>query len=449
MLFRRIAVDTTKLSTGMYVAMLDRPWLETPFVFQGFEIKDRIEIEQLQSYCRYVYVDIDRGKLSEANIRSIIKSGTTASISTTPSIDRARHDRGWFSRCRARVLRMKFGSFLLTPLNKDKSGYDISSTVRREAAQANEAYELLLERHRLILERADRHGAVNIDAIEKAVMPTVESVLRNPNAMAWTIFSRKRSGHHYSRAVATSVWAIMFGRHLGFDRQALQDLAVGGLLLDIGNVALSADILNLEGSITIEQYEHMSRHVHLGLEILQASQGVRTNVLDMVRCHHERADGSGYPDKLTGNTIPVYGRIAGIVDCYDAMTTKTSYSPAMAAYDSARELNEMSGKQFQSEVVEQFLRTIGMFPTGSVVELSDGTVGVVLEQNPIHPLRPKVMLLLNKKHRSFGQPKILDMQKLPAEASGSRAIWIAKGHEHGAFGIDPMDYFKREMVPDR
>jgi HD-GYP domain-containing protein (c-di-GMP phosphodiesterase class II) len=321
--------------------------------------------------------------------------------------------------------------------------------VRREAPQADEAYGILSARHRLILERANRHGAVNIEAIEKAVTPTIDSVLRNPNAMAWTIFSRKRSGHHINRAIATSVWAIMFGRHLGFDRQALQDLAVGGLLLDIGNVSLSEDILNLEGAITIEQYEHLSRHVHLGLEVLQASKGVRTNVLDMVRCHHERADGSGYPDGMTGNDIPIYGRIAGIVDCYDAMTTKTLYSPAMAAYDAARELNEMSGEQFQAEVVEQFLRTIGMFPTGSVVELNDGAVGVVLEQNQVHPLRPKLMLLLNKNHDAFGDPQILDMEKLPEEESGTGAIWIAKGHEHGAFGIDPMDHFNQGLVPGR
>ena len=115
--------------------------------------------------------------------------------------------------------------------------------------------------------------------------------------------------------------------------------------------------------------------------------------MDMVRCHQERADGSGYPAKLKGIETPSFGRIAAIADSYDAMTSENSYSSASAGYDAARELNNMRGREFQSEVVEQFLRAVGMFPTGSIVELNDGRIGAVLEQNPDNPLRPKVMLL--------------------------------------------------------
>jgi len=425
----------------MYVAMLDRPWLETPFVFQGFEIQDKFEIELLQSYCRYVYVDVDRGKMSATDIRALLSSRKERPTSKPSGIKQTHHDKGWLARFRALILRMGLGRLLISSAKGAISGYKISSTVRGEAALANKAYELLSAQHRSILERASQEGLVDMEGVAKAVTPTIESVLRNPNAIAWTIFSKKRGGRYYNRAVATSVWAIMFGRQLGFDREALQDLAVGGLLLDIGNVNLSADILNMEGAITIEQYEHLSHHVQLGLEILRASKGVSQNVIDMVRCHHERADGSGYPDKLTGTNIPIYGRIAGIVDCYDAMTTKTSYSPATAAYDAARELNDMRGEQFQTEVVEQFLLTIGMFPTGSVVALNNGKVGVVLEQNQSHPLRPKIMLLLDNARQPFSRPKILDMRKLKEEASNPKAVWIEKGHEHGAFGIDPSKYF--------
>jgi hypothetical protein len=161
----------------------------------------------------------------------------------------------------------------------------------------------------------------------------------------------------------------------------------------------------------------------------------------MVKCHHERADGSGYPDKLSGNDIPIYGRIAGIIDCYDAMTTKTSYSTAKAGYDAARELNEMRGQQFPAEVVEQFIRTIGMFPTGSVVELSDGTIAVVLEQNTSNPLLPKIMVLLDEHHVSLSEFKIVDLKETIQKSTGRLNIWIQKGLEHGAFGIDPSNYF--------
>jgi len=439
LLIKRIAVDTTKLAKGMYVVMLDRPWLETPFVFQGFEIKNRFEIEQLQSYCHYVYVDIDRGTLTDAQIRNLIKASPGTPFVSEAKI-RTERDKGWLSRFRAHVVRLDPTGFLAANLRGESSGYKISSTVRGEAPRAAAAYEFSLEAYRSIYDSA-RRGMIQPETVKKAVKPMIESVLQNPDAMAWTIFSKKRNPRNYNRAIATSVWAVMFGRQLGFDRNGLRDLAIGGLLLDIGNSRLPDDIVHLEGAITEEQYQQMSRHVRIGVEILEKSQGFSKNVRDMVCSHHERADGSGYPDGLIRLNIPIYGRIAGIADSYDAMTTKTAYSPAMAAYESARELNEMRGKEFQTEVVEQFLRTIGMFPTGSIVELSDGTVGMVLEQNRVQSLRPKLMILLDTSHNMLGQPKILDMRKPPEKASSARAVWIVKGHEHGAFGIDPLNYF--------
>ena len=246
----------------------------------------------------------------------------------------------------------------------------------------------------------------------------------------------KRSGRNYSRAVATAVWAVMFGRHLGFDRKNLQDLALGGLLLDIGNAALPEGLLETEGAITEDEYAEVPKHVEAGVDILKRSAGVEPVVFEMVMYHHERFDGSGYPYEVSGSDIPPFGRIAGIVDCYDAMTTRTAYSPALAAYDAARELNETRDKLFSGEVVEQFMHTIGMFPTGSIVELSDGAVGVVLEQNPDNLLQPKVLMLRAKSGEPFRKPRLLN----PQDWRG-RGLWIARGHEHGAFGIDPMTIF--------
>lgn len=437
----RVAVDTSKLREGMYVAKLDRPWVETPFVFQGFQINDRNEIEQLQSCCSYVYVDIDRGKLSEAEIRSLLGKEPEMSLPLTRKAGHEAPAKGLLSRIRARVWRRNSSDDAKSSAAGESNPYPITSTVRREAPAAKDAYDHALSRHRAILERARRVGEVSFDKASRAVKPLIESILRNPDAMAWTVFSKKRSARNYSRAVATSVWSVMYGRYLGFGRTELQELAIGGLLLDIGNVGVPDEIVNAEGSITITEFNSLSRHVRFGLQILKSSSRFSDNIFAMVQCHHERADGSGYPGKKAGSHIPVFGRIAGIADCYDAMTTKTAYSPARAAYDSARELNDMRGKEFQSEVVGQFLRMIGMFPTGSVVEFSDGVVGVVLEQNRANPLRPKVMLLRGSDGEPFDQPQILDMQKLPDGNSGNRVVSIEKGHEHGAFGIDPFNYF--------
>jgi HD-GYP domain-containing protein (c-di-GMP phosphodiesterase class II) len=425
-------MDTSKLSIGMYVGLLDRPWLETPFIFQGFEIKDRFEIEQLQKHCHQVYVEIERGKLSERTIRALAAGGPAPLVLGE---NEALPD-GKPSFVHQFIVRTGLLNFLSKRKKKHTGAYDITSTVRKEAPYASEAYEKCLKSWRRIYERAGRAGFVEIERVIRAVTPLVRSILRNPNAMAWTVFSRKRSGHDYSRAVATAVWAIMFGRHLGFDRKGLENLAVGGLLLDIGNTALPDDVVHAEGAITQDQYAQVPAHVEEGVHILERSPGIEPAVFEMVMYHHERFDGSGYPYQLEGSNIPPMGRIAGIVDCYDAMTTRTAYSPALAAYDAARELNEMRDKLFSAEVVEQFMHTIGMFPTGSVVELSDGAVGLVLEQNADNLLQPKVLVLKTPKRKRLRKPKIMN----PQDWQG-RGLWIARGHEHGAFGIDPMAWF--------
>jgi HD-GYP domain-containing protein (c-di-GMP phosphodiesterase class II) len=369
--------------------MLDRPWLETPFVFQGFEIQDRFEIEQLQAYCSQVYVDVDRGSLTEAQIRALAAGAPAGQLGAGRGTSE-RHSLQWLHK-------------LATTLGLDglpgfrgrrhTGAYPITTTARAEAPHARLAYDRAASRYLTIFERTRRVGAIDMAAVDKALKPAIDSILRNPDAMAWTVFSGKRTTRHYSRAAATAVWAVIFGRHLGFDHDALQKLATGAYLLDIGNTALPEKLLKTEGAMPLDDFARVSEHVQAGLDVLNRSRDIPAEVFDMVAFHHERFDGSGYPGGHGGSALPPCGRIAGIVDSYDAMTTRTSYSPAMAGYDAARELNESRGKLFHVEVVGQFLHAIGMFPTGSIVELNDGRIGLVLEQNRDNPLQPKLLLL--------------------------------------------------------
>ena len=436
----KITIDSSDAAIGMYVSMLDRPWLETPFVFQGFTIRDRMDIELLQSYCSDIQIDVQKSGLTRLQVKSLLASATPTKKRAKRVPSRTMKWRGKLLR-RLRNLLLRFG---LTRQQKAQSepgeeGYKVTSTVRGEAANAYAAYKALSLQYLEVVKFTRESGIIPTQVVNKAVRPFIKSILRNPDAMAWTIFSRRDGG--LSRAVATSAWCVMFGRHLGFDRDALSDLAVGGLLLDIGNIHLPADVLNIDGEMNREQFLTMSKHVEHGLKVLRLSGSVSDNVRDMVQFHHERADGSGYPMGLHGNKIPVYGRIAAIADAYDAMTTKKSYSQSLGAFDAARALNDMRGKQFSAEVVEQFLCTVGMFPTASVVELNNGMTGLVLEQNRDNTLRPRVMLLLDRDRKPLKKPKFLEMRDLPLDATHPAALWIVKGHEHGAFGIDPKDYF--------
>ena len=437
-----VAINTADLCKGMYVSELDRPWLETPFVFQGFEISNQVEIDILRSHCDFVHVDVDRSNLTPAQSKALKDALPSGSRRAQSSVPGQRGPGKWMSRIRDLLLRYGLTRYPGGG-QRDASGhYPISSTVRREADRASAAFEQACAFYRGLLKQTSKTGSVDIPGARRVLRPVIDSILRNPNAMAWVIFSRKTTPDDYNRAVATAVWCIMFGRHLAFDQQQLDDLAIGGLLLDIGNLGLPAGFKIKIGELSAEQRKLQEKHVAIGVEILRASQHVPENVMDMVRCHQERADGSGYPAKLKGIETPSFGRIAAIADSYDAMTSENSYSSASAGYDAARELNNMRGREFQSEVVEQFLRVVGMFPTGSIVELNDGRIGAVLEQNPDNPLRPKVMLLLDKSHKPLSKPQIKQLRDLPTDATSRKALWIVNGHEHGAFGLDPRKIFK-------
>ena len=427
----------------MYVSKLDRPWLETPFIFQGFEISEQAEIDMLQRCCSIVYIDVERGKLSDDQVRRLIEMQRQPRKPPPQAARRKTREPGKLVRWLQKLL-TRLGLFrqAATLASSGQEGYGIQTTVRAEADAARNAYRALGKHHKELMDHATIRGEVRMDELRRAVQPAIDSVLRNPNALAWEVFSRKRSTENYNRSVGTAIWCLMFGRHLNFDRDMLEDLAMGGMLLDIGNSMLPKSIATTSGAITEEQKTILRQHVEFGVKILADSQGVAQPVADMVCCHHERFDGSGYPQGMLGNQVPPFGRIAGIADCYDAMTSESAYSKPMAAYDAARALNEMRGKEFAAEVVGQFLATMGMFPVASLVELNDGSVAVVLEQNPNNVLRPKVLLLLDQNKEPLPQPRVVEMRDLPLDATQSGALWIVSGHEHGAFGIDPADIFK-------
>lgn len=439
---KQVAIDAAKVAEGMYISKLDRPWLETPFIFQGFEVREQAEIDMLQRYCSVVYIDVEKGKLSDDQVRRLIQMQQQAGKPQRQVARRKAKEPGRFSRWLQKLL-MRIGLYrqAVSLASSGQEGYRIQTTVRAEADAARDAYKILAKQHRQMMDRATVKPQVLTDDLREAVQPAIDSVLRNPNALAWTVFSRKRSSENYNRSVGTAIWCLMFGRHLEFDREMLEDLAMGGMLLDIGNAMIPKSIAATAGAISGEQRNLLRQHIEFGSQILASSQGIKQSVADMVGCHHERFDGSGYPRGLHGNQIPPFARIAGIADSYDAMTSESPYSKPMAAYDAARALNEMRGKEFAAEVVEQFIAAMGMFPVASVVELNDGSVGVVLEQNPNNVLRPKVLLLLDENRNPLPEREVLEMRDLPLDATVPGARWIVGGHEHGAFGIDPADIF--------
>ncbi len=212
-------------------------------------------------------------------------------------------------------------------------------------------------------------------------------------------------------------------------------------MLDVGKTRLPPALLTDEDQLSEAEAEVVRSHVGLGVGILKETPGLAPAIIDIVRTHHERFDGRGYPQGLAGADIPVYGRIAGIVDHYDAMTSRQGDGTALSPFDAMREIHKAVNAEFQAEMVERFVRAIGMFPNGTLVELSNGEVGVVTEQNDVRRLRPRVMIILDRSRQPLKKFRTLDLRKVPAEPGAAGAVWIHCGLPAGSYGIDPADYF--------
>ncbi len=420
------AIPTDELALGMYVSRLDRPWLETPFLFQGFTIKTQAEIEALRRYCRCVYVDFPEGSwqpgapwvapLGQLGSRSRRRTSLFARLA------------GWFKK---------------RPDKEAVPGEFYTDTVilKTELPRAKEIHTKASSLVVDAMEEIRRGGKLNIEVLDSVVSPTIESVLRNKDALTWLSRIKRTDDYTYGHSVSCSIYAIAFGRHLGLEKADLKVLGLGGLLLDVGKTRIPKSLLGKRSSLSAQEMALMRQHVQYGEEILRQAQPVDERVLAMVRSHHERYDGSGYPQGLSGPDIPVFARIGGIVDFYDALITPRPYASSVSGYDAMRKLHQRAGNRFQAEMVNHFVQAVGMFPNGALVELSTGEVAIVVEQNRVRRLRPKVMLILGRDKERLDELTTLDLRNRPAEPGEQGAVWIDRGLELDAFGIDPAEYY--------
>jgi HD-GYP domain-containing protein (c-di-GMP phosphodiesterase class II) len=420
----------------MYVSELDRPWLETPFLFQGFFIRSKNEIDELHEHCEFVYIDLEQS-LVAANETHAKKPPQT--IGETAAESQPARKRG-FWQWLLRLFGRQQQPIAQTP---PKPGEYYQDTVRvaDELVVAKTVHTGSLQCLVDVLNSVRQGATLRVPDLEVVVDGMVDSVLRNSTAMALLVRMQETDDYTHSHSLATSMWSLIFGRHLGLDRESLKLLGLGGLLLDVGKTKLPHQLLQAKGEMTDLARKHLQSHVSLGLELLRASDAIDARVLEMVATHHERFDGSGYPKGLKGNQIPVFGRIAGIVDSYAAMSSNTPYGEAMSSYDAMREFKSLADKSYQAELVEQFIQAIGIFPAGTLVELSTDEIAVVLKEHRARRLLPEVAIILDAKGRKLDDFRIVDLGEQPEEKLATTGIWIKRGLNPGEFDINLEDYF--------
>jgi len=392
-------VPVGQLRYGMYVAELDRPWTDTPFVFQGFVLQTEEELEILKSLCKWVLVDEE---LSEPHRQHALKP-------------------------------------LVAPRNAPR--YQVQVAVEREVERATLAHGGTLSALHDALKAVRANQTLDAGSVAQAVDAMTESVLRNPDALMLLSRLREKGDYAHSHALDTAIYMACFGRFLELSVADIALLGYLGLMQDIGKLRVPDEILRKEERLTPSEVEQARRHVRHSADILNATPDVPPRLAELALLHHERHDGSGYPSGLKGAQIGMIGSIAAIADTFDALTSPRPYAHAVSPSAALSMLYKWRGTFFDASLVEQFIRCIGIFPLGCVVELNSGELGIVIGQHSERRLQPRVMIVRDAAGNPLKPQKLLDLSRGHKLATGE-VYRIKRTLEYGKAGISAEALFK-------
>ncbi len=255
-----------------------------------------------------------------------------------------------------------------------------------------------------------RNGkGIDAQVITSMADELIESLDRNVNALSCLSRIRAKDSYLLEHSVNVGILMGLFARSMKFDRPLVNELVTGGILHDIGKVMVPDAVLNKAGKLDAEEWEEMKRHVTYGEQVLVETEGLSNVTRNICRLHHERLDGTGYPRRLKDEEIDRYGRMAAIVDVYDAITADRVYHRGMPPNQALKKLVEWSVFHLDKELVYAFIRCVSIYPVGTVVELDNGRAGVVIEANPVQAKCPIVRVFYNAKHQYHISPYVLDL----------------------------------------
>lgn len=510
-----------QLQFGMFIAELDRPWLESPFLLQGFVLENEQQMEALQSLCQHVYVDRTksvgdqfgaRANLDVSIKRTGFSSYSTASTSaknkqrasnaptivvkTAGSQQKTIQQSSFFEIMSAikngdvseteegiifnlRVVSpenhqpieggetakgaQKEGAFaFFKNLFKKKqlfsdtvSGQDDATDadgvdvriyedavprVEQEMAVIYPTFEKSQQSIKKLFESIASAQKLDLSTVSEVLDSMVDSISRTPDALMWLAKLKSTHDVAYSHALNVSINAMAFASFLAMPKNQVKEIGLGGLLQDVGKANLPKHILEKTSALTIKEYEIAKSHIAEGLKLLKGNADIPSSSIEMVGSHHERYDGSGYPNGLTKDAIGIPGQIAGMIDTYCALTTERSYAKSMHNMKALDEIRLMRDKEFSSELVDQLIQFLGIYPVSSLVELNTGEVAVVIQQNQVRRLLPRVMLILAEDKSKYKYPITLDLLNAPQSPTGE-TYRIIKGLPSDSFGLNADEFY--------
>jgi len=409
-------LDIKDLAVGMFVSDLDRPWIETPFLFQGFRITNEAELNKLVELCKFVFVDVEKSKVP-------ITKGTVMASEPEMKIDLKRKPKPYVK------------------------------TFEEEYEYAKKVYKDSQSRVNKFFGDTRTGKNIAMTEVNSSVTPLVDSIFRNPNTL--TLFSNIKASNENleTHSINTCVLSLTFARHLGFDKTKMYELGVAALLHDIGETQIPEEILNKRGNLTSKEREILHSHCDLGSTMLSKVNGIPHSAISVAQHHHERTNESGYPSKLSGDDIGLFSKIVAVIDTYDTLTTGQSNQPPITCSDALKHMYEWRNDLFDPTIVEQFIQCLGIYPIGSAVKLNTGETGIVITVPEKNRLSPSVMLIKNAKNQTFLPPRIVNIAMINEAGEKTESedgelfepLEISKVIDPEAFDMDLKNFVLREL----
>ncbi|MFZ2726025.1 MAG: HD-GYP domain-containing protein [Methylococcaceae bacterium] len=380
----KVYTPVNQLALGMYVVELDRPWLETNFAMQGFELTTEAQIQSVKNVCEYVYIDMSRKRR-----RKDLERNNT-------SVTSAKH---------------KLESHKVLTLGAPPKRL---ASVEKEMGRAEQTYANTQVLVKEFLNKASKGDGVDGWLAKQAVAECVNSVLHSPDALLW--LSQLKNKDHYTaqHSLNTCVLSIVLGRHLNLPEKNLNNLGLCGMMHDIGNSQIPLAILNKPSKLTPDELQIMQSHTTLGYELLKSSNDMHLSAISVALTHHEQLDGKGYPRGIDRGSISDFSKIVSIADVYDAITSNRVYQNSKTHLEAITTLTKVSGTQLDAILVVKFIESLGVYPPGCFVEMTNGAVAIVIEVNETAKLRPKVIVVLDEQKQPVVE-QMLDLSEMPVD----------------------------------
>jgi HD-GYP domain-containing protein (c-di-GMP phosphodiesterase class II) len=384
-------IDVKDLQIGMYVSKLDKPWLESEFLFQGFELMNQADVDAVKKECKFVFIDIEKQN---------------------------KHHK------------VKFA--LPKEPKADSSAYERRSSFTNEIEKTQEVFQKTSSLVKSFMDGAALGRGINVDIAKKAVAECVECVLKSPDAILWMTQLKNRDLYTAQHSMNVCLLAILLARQMKLSVDELNQVGLCGMMHDMGKMLVPLEVLNKPGRFEPHELALMNKHPEYGRNLLIKSKDMYGGAIDVAYSHHERMDGKGYPRGLTGEHLSQETRIVTIVDMYDAMTSDRVYQKGRSHRDAIDDMLKMRGSHLDPGYLIKFIEALGLYPAGSIVEMSNGEVGVVTEVDPTHQMQPKVMLCLDE-DKKLRPPRHIDLLKLDLDAHGKnyKIKRLVNGRDHG------------------